>query len=255
MAHKAAHLQNGTVYIDPAQIKLMIFDKDGTLSDLNMWIEIIKQRARLLGEHFELSENNVDDIIRAMGADPYSTNILDVAILTDSRPTTEKKVIKKLIEFGLKKDEAHESTHRIFGEVDSIVDLRKIANPLGDIRGLFENALEHNIKIAIATSDLAIRCEKILEAFDVLDQVHAISGADSITNDKPAPDMVHYVCERLEIKPEHTAVVGDSTLDMEMAKNAGCGLSIAVLTGKDGADLLEPFADFIVQSIDNIKVR
>ncbi len=255
MAHKAAHLQNGTVYIDPAQIKLMIFDKDGTLSDLNMWIEIIKQRARLLGEHFELAENRVDDIIRAMGADPYSTNILDVAILTDSRPTTEKKVIKKLIEFGLKKDEAHESTHRIFGEVDSIVDLKKIANPLGDIRGLFENALEHNIKIAVATSDLAVRCEKILEAFDVLDQVHAISGADSITNDKPAPDMVHYVCERLEIKPEHTAVVGDSTLDMEMAKNAGCGLSIAVLSGKDSADLLESFADFIVQSIDNIKVR
>jgi len=255
MIHKAAYLQNGTVYIDPAQIKLMIFDKDGTLSDLNMWIEIIKQRARLLGEHFELSENKVDDIIRAMGADPYSTNILDVAILTDSRPTTEKKVIKKLIEFGLKKDEAHESTHRIFGEVDSIVDLRKIVNPLGDIRGLFENALEHNIKIAVATSDLAVRCEKILEAFDVLDQVHAISGADSITNDKPAPDMVHYVCERLDIKPEHTAVVGDSTLDMEMARNAGCGLSIAVLTGKDSADLLEPFADFIVQSIDNIKVR
>jgi len=255
MAHKAAHLQNGTVYIDPAQIKLMIFDKDGTLSDLNMWIEIIKQRARLLGEHFELSDDKVDDIIRAMGADPYSTNILDVAILTDSRPTTEKKVIHKLIEFGLKKIEAHETTHRIFGEVDSIVDLREIANPLGDIRGLFENALEHDIKIAVATSDLAVRCEKILEAFDVLDQVHAISGADSITNDKPAPDMVHYVCEILNIKPEHAAVIGDSTLDMDMATNARCGLSIAVLTGKDGADLLEPVADFVVKSIDNIKVR
>jgi len=128
--------------------------------------------------------------------------------------------------------------------VDSIVDLRKIATPLGNIRGLFENALEQNIKIAVATSDLAVRCEKILEAFDVLDQVHAISGTDSITNDKPAPDMVHYVCDRLEIKPENTAVVGDSTLDMEMAKNAGCGLSIGVLSGKDGAELLEPFADF-----------
>jgi len=254
MANKAAHLQNGTVYIDPSQIKLIIFDKDGTLSDLNMWIEIIKQRARLLGEHFELPAEKVDDIIRAMGADPYSTNILDVAILTDSRPTTEKKVINKLIEFGLEIDEAHKTTHRIFGEVDSIVDLRKIATPLGNIRGLFENALEQNIKIAVATSDLAVRCEKILEAFDVLDQVHAISGADSITNDKPAPDMVHYVCDRLEIKPENTAVVGDSTLDMEMAKNAGCGLSIGVLSGKDGAELLEPFADFVVQSIDNIKI-
>ena len=255
MKHKAAHKQNNIVYIDPAQIKLIIFDKDGTLSDLNMWIEIIKQRARLLGEHFELPTEKVDDIIRAMGADPYSTKILDVAILTNSRSETEKKVIDKLVEFGFKRKTAFDATHHIFGEVDSIVDLRKIASPLGDIRGLFEDALNKNIKIAVATSDLAVRCEKILEAFDVLDQVHAISGADSISNDKPAPDMVHYVCDTLKIKPEHTAVVGDSTLDMEMAKNAGCGLSIGVLTGKDGADLLEPFADFVVESIDNIKVK
>jgi len=255
MTHKAAHVQNGTVYIDPAHIKLIIFDKDGTLSDLNMWIEIIKQRARLLGKHFELPTEKVDDIIRAMGADPFSTNILDVAILTDSRPTTEKKVINKLVEFGFDQPVAYQATHKIFGEVDSIVDLKKIASPLGDIRGLFESALKHNIKIAVATSDLAVRCEKILEAFDVLEHVHAISGADSITDDKPAPDMVHYVCDTLSITPEHTAVVGDSTLDMDMAKNAGCGLSIAVLTGKDGADLLEPVADFVVNSIDDIKVK
>ncbi len=37
-------------------------------------------------------------------------------------------------------------------------------------------------------------------------------------------------------------------------KNAGFSKGIIGLSGKDNADLLEPFADFIVQSIDNIKV-
>ena len=66
MTHRAAHHENGIVYIDPEKIKLVIFDKDGTLSDLNMWIEIIKQRARLLGKHFELQEEKVHEIIKAM---------------------------------------------------------------------------------------------------------------------------------------------------------------------------------------------
>jgi len=137
MANKAAHLQNGTVYIDPSQIKLIIFDKDGTLSDLNMWIEIIKQRARLLGEHFELPAEKVDDIIRAMGADPYSTNILDVAILTDSRPTTEKKVINKTHRIWIRnKMKLTRQRIAFLVEVDSIVDLRKIATPAWKYQGI-----------------------------------------------------------------------------------------------------------------------
>ena len=254
MTHSAVHHEKGIVYIDPEKIKLVIFDKDGTLSDLNMWIEIIKQRARLLGKHFDLSQEKVNEIIRSMGADPFSTNILDVAILTDSRPITEKKVIMKLVDFGFDRPTAYQATHKIFGEVDSIVDLREIAMPLGDIHDLFKSLKDNKIKIAVATSDLAIRCEKIMEAFDALEYIDAISGADSTPNDKPAPDMVHYVCELLHEIPEQTAVIGDSTLDMDMAKNAGCALAIAVLTGKDGADLLEPASDFVVNSIDDIKV-
>jgi len=254
MILKAATLENGSLVINPEVIKLVIFDKDGTLSDLNMWIEIIKQRARLLGKHFDLQKEKVNDIIKAMGADPFSTKILDVALLTDSRMTTEKKVIMKLVEFGFDQPTAYQATHKIFGEVDSIVDLREIAMPLGDIHGLFKSLKEHDIKIAVATSDLANRCEKIMEAFDALEYIDAISGADSTANDKPAPDMVHYVCDLLHETPEHTAVIGDSTLDMDMAKNAGCALAIAVLTGKDDHPTLEPSADFIVNSIDDIKV-
>ena len=254
MKSRAATLENGTITINPDIIRLVIFDKDGTLSDLNMWIEIIKQRARLLGKHFELPKDKTDAFIRAMGADPFSTKILDVALLTDSRMTTEKKVIMKLVEFGFDQSTAYQATHKIFGEVDSIVDLREIAMPLGDIHGLFKSLKAFDIKIAVATSDLAHRCEKIMEAFDALEYIDAICGADSTVNDKPAPDMVHYVCELLQERPEHTAVIGDSTLDMDMAKNAGCALAIAVLTGKDDHPTLKPSADVIVNSIDDIKV-
>ena len=83
MTHHAAQHRDGTVYIDPDNIKLVIFDKDGTLSDLNMWIEIIKQRARLLGKHFDLSQEKVNEIIRSMGADPFSVSYTHLTLPTN----------------------------------------------------------------------------------------------------------------------------------------------------------------------------
>ncbi len=248
-------LENGKVFINPEKIKLIIFDKDGTLSDLDMWLDIIKHRARLLGKHFKLSERQTDDIIRAMGIEPANNKILDISILTQSRPETENIVAKELVKLGYDFEVGFEATHRIFGAVDKVTDLIAIAKPLGDLKGLFKHITEAGIKIAVATSDLKERCEKIMEAFDILEFISAISGADSIENDKPAPDMVHKICDILKIPPEQTAVVGDNVWDHQMAKNAGCPLSIGVLTGKDDYETMIEFADCVVESVDNIKVK
>ncbi|MCK4359351.1 MAG: HAD family hydrolase [Candidatus Cloacimonetes bacterium] len=247
-------LENGKVFINPEKIKLIIFDKDGTLSDLDMWLDIIKHRARLLGKYFNLSNEQTDDIIRAMGIEPATNKILDISILTQSRPETENIVAKELVKLGINHKIGFEATHRIFGEVDKVTDLVAIAKPLGNLKMLFKHITKAGIKIAVATSDLAERCEKIMEAFGILEFISAISGADSIKNDKPAPDMVHKICENVNIPPEQTAVVGDNVWDHQMAKNAGCPLSIGVLTGKDDYETMIEFADCVVQSIDNIKI-
>lgn len=248
------HLENGNVFINPETIKLIIFDKDGTLSDLNMWFDIIKHRARLLGKHFNLTNEQTDNIIRAMGIEPSNNKILDISILTQSRPETENIVAKELVKLGYDFKVGLEATHRIFGEVDKVTDLIAIAKPLGDLKGLFKHITESGIKIAVATSDLEERCKKIMEAFGILEYITTIAGADSIKNDKPAPDMVLKICENVNIPPEQTAVVGDNVWDHQMAKNAGCPLSIGVLTGKDDYETMIEFADCVVESIDNIKI-
>jgi HAD superfamily hydrolase (TIGR01549 family) len=247
-------LENGVVFINPEKIKLIIFDKDGTLSDLNMWLDIIKHRARLLGKHFNLSNEQTDDIIRAMGIEPDTNKILDISILTQSRPETENIVAKELVKLGYAFEVGFEATHRIFGAVDKVTDLVAIAKPLGDLKGLFKHITEAGIKIAVATSDLEERCKKIMEAFEILEYITTIAGADSIENDKPAPDMVLKICENVNIPPEQTAVVGDNVWDHQMAKNAGCPLSIGVLTGKDDYETMIEFADCVVKSVNNIKI-
>lgn len=248
-------LKNGMVFINPDQIRLIIFDKDGTLSDLNMWFEIMKKRARELGAYFSLPTRQINQIIIAMGLEPERNKILDIGILTKSRPETEKAVANKLVEFGIDAQTALEATHKIFGEVDRTTDLVAIAKPLGDLQKLFREIYESGIKIAIATSDLAERGSRIMEAFGVLDYISIIAGADSIKNDKPAPDMILKICKDLAIPPSKTTMVGDNVYDHQMAKNAGCALSIGVLTGKDDYETMSEFADCVVESVNNIKIK
>ena len=64
---------------------------------------------------------------------------------------------------------------------------------------------------------------------------------------KPAPDMVLHLCRAVGVPPTRTAVVGDSPADLRMARAAGAGLAIGVLTGVGGRADLEPLADVVAR--------
>ena len=77
-------------------------------------------------------------------------------------------------------------------------------------------------------------------------------GCDSGHGSKPAPGMALAFAAAASIAPEEMAVIGDSAHDLEMARNAGAGLAIAVLSGTgQHADLAE-HADLIVESMRDI---
>lgn len=54
---------------------------------------------------------------------------------------------------------------------------------------------------------------------------------------KPAPDMVWKLCDELGLQPQEALVVGDTSYDLDMAKNAGAA-AVGVATGAHSADQL-----------------
>ncbi|EEY59251.1 uncharacterized protein PITG_11753 [Phytophthora infestans T30-4] len=54
------------------------------------------------------------------------------------------------------------------------------------------------------------------------------------------------------VEPHNTIMVGDTSTDMLLGKNAGCGLSIGVLGGASSLDDLAEDADVLVPSIDRV---
>ena len=71
-------------------------------------------------------------------------------------------------------------------------------------------------------------------------------------NKRPLPNGLQMIMERLNIKPEETAYIGDTINDIRMAKNAGV-LSIAVKTGaQSNKELEKENPDFLIDDFSKI---
>ncbi|MFN8413034.1 MAG: HAD family hydrolase [Anaerolineales bacterium] len=109
-----------------------------------------------------------------------------------------------------------------------------------------------NIKIGIATTDDRGPTQAMIEAFDIEEFISTMVCADDGIEAKPAPDMVLTICERMKIDPAQVMVIGDTTADLKMARAAGAGLVVGVLSGVSSAKDLIPYADVLIDSVDEL---
>ena len=65
--------------------------------------------------------------------------------------------------------------------------------------------------------------------------------------------MVRGFCAATGLEPGEIVVVGDTAADLQMARAAGAGVAIAVLTGATPRDLLDALADHVLESVMQIE--
>ena len=84
-------------------------------------------------------------------------------------------------------------------------------------------------------------------------QLDFVTGADAGHGEKPGPGMALAFCAARGLAPAEVIVVGDTPADLLMARNAGCARAIAVLTGATPRHLLEPLADHVLPSVQDLE--
>lgn len=122
--------------------------------------------------------------------------------------------------------------------------------PVPELHELLDELKAMGIKIGIASMDTEESVRKLIDSHGLV--VDFYCGSDSGCGIKPSGDMVHAFCRAVGVSPNEVAVVGDSPGDMRMARNAGCGLAIGVLTGVGTHDTLKE-ADVIFESLARIR--
>jgi phosphoglycolate phosphatase len=226
----------------------IIFDKDGTLIDFDaMW----GGWAVYLSAQLQLASglNVRDALCLAMGYDHENKKVLSNGMLA-SRTMAQLRslTIEVMRSLGLKAEEAGQAVETAWCVPDPVM----LAKPLTDMRALFGELHSQNIKTGIATADDRAATQAMIEAFDIEEFISTIVCGDDGIKAKPAPDMVLTLCERMKIEPARVMVIGDTVSDMKMARTAGAGLAVGVLSGVSSARDLLPHADVLIESVDQL---
>jgi len=222
-------------------IKGVLFDKDGTLVDFHKtWFAIgdllalkaangDREKAdRLLeiaGYDFDLPGFKADSVFAA------GTNADIVALWYPDMELKERAALT----IGFDRFTADEGA------------AQSVALPGG--REAIAALHARGLRLGVATNDSTGGAEKTLLALGIAQMFDAAYGYDGVANPKPAPDAVYAFCDLTGLKPSQIAMVGDNRHDLEMARAAGAGLAVAVLSGTGTRETLEPMADVVLGSI------
>lgn len=121
--------------------------------------------------------------------------------------------------------------------------------PVTDLAAFFQGLKARGLVLGVATNDSYASARAAVGRFDFGPHLSFCCGYDSGHGSKPGPGMAQAFCRETGLEASSVAVVGDNTHDLEMARAAGAGLAIGVLTGSSGRDDLMPFADMVIDSI------
>ena len=230
-------------------IDLVVFDKDGTIIGFGeMW----SGWAVVLAEALTAATGRpvAEPLYAMLGFDPATGAVTPGGGLAATpMARLRDRTREVLLASGVSEADAERALETAWHAPDPV----GLARPLTDLHALFDRLRDGGLRIAVATTDDREPTERTLAALGLAGRIDATVCADDGIAVKPAPDMVLHLCAMLGIAPARTAVVGDTAADLRMARAAGAGLTLGVLSGVGGRADLEPLADAVIASVEELQ--
>lgn len=224
-------------------IQAVLFDKDGTLIDFHgTWIPAFRAAAAWIAEETGRPEL-AHSLLVAAGYDPRSGTAPGGSVLAagSNRELTD--------------------LWRRDPDVDAVPDLHRRTElllleyvaarpaPAAQLLPLFDGLRAAGLRLGIATMDSTESAQATARGLGIADHLDFVTGYDGGHGAKPSPGMVTGFCAAVGVPASAVAVVGDTLHDMHMARAAGAGLAIGVLTGAGSRAHLEGDADHVIDSV------
>lgn len=194
--------------------ELLIFDWDGTLADsIGRIVESMRMAATLSGRQV-LDDHAIKGIIGLGLPEAIRTLYPDITA-------------NDLVDFRQR-------------YADSYMAMDDVPSPLFDgVLESIEAFRAEGYQLAVATGKARRGLDRVLKAHDWLDYFDITRAADE-TASKPDPLMLHEILQHCDVAPERALMVGDSSFDLLMARNAGMD-SVAVGYGAQSLSSLREY--------------
>lgn len=222
-------------------IRGILFDKDGTLVDFHdTWLPPYEQAARWLAAEAGRPEH-ASCLLQRGGFDAVSRRFVADSPLAAG---TNRDIARAWAsELGLVDDATLAlRLERVFAQ-----HMRPVAVP--GLERLLPALIARGLSIGVATMDTEAQAHETLVAIGVDGLLGFVAGCDSGHGEKPEPGMVHAFAAHAGIAASDILVIGDSPRDLHMARAAGAGLAVGVLTGASSFESLSPLADHVLPSV------
>jgi len=101
-----------------------------------------------------------------------------------------------------------------------------------DLPYVLKTIRKDGTKIGLNTGYSKKMQKQMIEHLNLGKYIDCFVSTDHVTRGRPYPYMIHRLMEDLEIpNVQSVAKMGDTVIDMQEGKNAGCGLLVGVLSG------------------------
>jgi phosphonatase-like hydrolase len=131
-----------------------------------------------------------------------------------------------------------------------------IVVPTNNTERLFNELRTKDIKVVLNTGYNTVTAISLLNKLNWVKgvQYDLLVTSSDVSNNRPMPDMILYAMDKLNITDATTVIkVGDSTIDIEEGRNAGCKYNIGVTTGAHTKAQLESAnPDYIFDNIYDV---
>lgn len=217
-------------------VKLAVFDIAGTtLADDNAVAVAFNKAFELYGYH--LPSGIVNPL---MG---YKKTVAIQMIFDQLKIEADKELI--------------DSIHEAF--VDEMLDYYAFSPDVRVMPGAEEvmwSLKEQGIRIALNTGFPREIADAIVDRMQWVEMglVDDYIASDEVENGRPDPSMINRLMERAGITdPKEVIKIGDTEVDVNEGRNAGCSVVIAVTTGAFSREQLEPYhPDYILNDLSEL---
>ncbi len=232
---------------------LIIFDKDGTLLDFRQtWLSVFRELINLMLIKTGPSKNLSKRIQDMLGMDFEKWDIDGNGPLAMGTSFEVENLLAGCVYLeGIRWDSAVEIVKQTVKEVfTGPIREKNLIPSKGAIEAL-KLVKQRGFLTALATNDNTIDATNDMDALGALPYLDVVVGADSVSNTKPAPDMIFHICGLLGKKPEDSIMIGDTMMDAIMGANAGVKVNIGIAEIVS-AEVLATRTDIVIASMNEI---
>ena len=232
-------------YLTENNIKVLIFDKDGTLTDTStLWFEptILVLDELINRNEMNLTNEEHDELFDRLGI--TETDIIENSVIAAGSVRDMLEVINEFRAIDI--EENYDFVVQYFA--DYILSHPEKIQTLGQVKRALSGLKEEGYTIALVTNDSRMPAEAVLKVAGIGQLFDFVGTTDEFPS-KPATDSLVAIQNQFGVSFDEMIYIGDSTVDEEFATSTA-GF-IAVTSEPNNPDVL-PSAIFKVKSIEEL---